>query len=50
MCDRWVYTDKRIGWVNTDKVDIYDIEEGPYGDIAYFEYNNEEFSSHIVMG
>lgn len=50
MCDSWVYTDKRIGWVNTEKVEIYNIEEGLYGDVAYFEYENEEYSSHVVTG
>ncbi len=46
----WVYTDKENGWVNADDTEFLNVEETPYGDLMYFEYKGEEYSSRIVLG
>ena len=50
MKNSWVYTNQQYGWVNVDKTEFIDIEEGFYGDIMYFEYNGESFFSRIAIG
>lgn len=37
------------GWIESEKVDFIDIEETPYGDRMYFNYNGEEFQSRILL-
>jgi hypothetical protein len=50
MKNNWVYTNQDHGWINVDKTEFLDIEESPYGDIMYFEYNGEMFFSKIAIG
>ncbi len=37
------------GWISTEQVDFLDIEETPYGDRMYFNYNGEQFQSKILQ-
>ena len=48
--DTWVYTDKHYGWVHVDDTEFIDIEEGPFGDVMFFEYNQHSYSSRIIFG
>ena len=45
----WVSAGKH-GWVDVDDTEFLNIEESPYGDVMYFEYEGEEYSSLIVFG
>lgn len=50
MTDTWVYTDKKLGWVNVDDTEFVGIEETYQGDEMCFIYNDKEYTSIIVMG
>jgi len=48
----WVWTDKEHGWVSLDDPDyeFENVEESPWGDVIYFTYKGEEYSSNVVRG
>lgn len=45
----WVHAGPH-GWVNVVDTEFLNIEEGMMGDVMYFEYEGEEYSSNIVFG
>lgn len=48
MKTMWVKAGK--DWVDVDNVEILNVEEGLYGDIYTFIYNDFEYSSQAVIG
>jgi len=50
MNNSWVYAGKQNGWVNVDDTEFVDIEEGPFGDIMHFTFNEESFESPVRFG
>lgn len=50
MSDSWVYTDTRNRWVNVEETTFINLEDTDYGDVMYFEYQGQEYSSHVVYG
>lgn len=50
MSNSWVYTDKRNGWVDVEDTTFINFEDTQYGGVMYFEYQGQEYSSHVVYG
>jgi len=50
MNSAWVFAGKSNGWVDVDDVEFLNVEESPFGDVMYFEFNGESFESNVVFG
>lgn len=50
MNKSWVFAGRENGWIDTESVEFLNVEESPFGDVMYFEYNGKEFESNIVFG
>jgi hypothetical protein len=46
----WVYTNPENGWVAVEDVEFLDIESTPFGDVMTFNYDDTDFTSHVVFG
>jgi hypothetical protein len=38
------------GWIKVSRVSFIDIEESPQGDIMTFEFEGQEYNSHVYIG
>lgn len=50
MNKSWVFAGRENGWVDVESVEFLNVEESPFGDVMYFEFNGTPFESKIVFG